>query len=245
VIVTLHESASPPMFLGDYHVEFYAKFPVSSTLNDRCYAALHGESVSSTLVEEVTPFFAVKKFTALTEPTSYGTYLMNHDPRDRSSNIEIAAMCLGGEGVQMAGPWGKWPYTAAHGIMHAALAARVCSLKSLDPMATFDVSVKPDVLQNGPIYVASTHGERAIQTYDTPGPGGSSSEDQARRFGYFAYSGDPDCRWDIAAFDPRDAAKLGSAESARATCMDSASKLRHAISELMKQPFRGMMGLDA
>ncbi len=245
MIVTLHESASAPIFLGDYHVEMFAKKTLPQSLVDECYNALVAGSMKPSYVEAVRTYFSIKKFIVFGTPTSYGTFEMNHDPRDRSTNIEIAAMCMGGEGVKIAGPWGRYPYTAAHGVMHAAISARVCKLKALDPTEIFDPSVDPNVLQNGPISVLATHGERAIQTYETPGPDSATTETLARRFGYFAYSGDPDCRWDVAALDPRDADKLGSAESARTTCIESAHRLRALTRSFMDAGITDFWGLDA
>jgi hypothetical protein len=121
--------------------------------------------------------------------------------------------------------------------MHCAINARVAKLKNIDLTATFDVSVDPNVLQNGPIHVLSTHGERALQTNDL-------GADTIPARGYFAYSGDPDCRWDLAALDPRDAHLLADANNAVLTCHKSADTIRNVSHILSGLPIANYWGLD-
>jgi hypothetical protein len=141
--------------------------------------------------------FAIWKNDALSATTEYGTWEMNSDPRDHSANVEVAFMGMSGATTQN---FGAYPYTIAAAWMHAALIARVCALKNIDCNGSFDVSVEPAVLQNGPIYNVSTHGERALQTYNPP-PNGATNDALGRSLGYFLGSGDPDSRWDIGVTD--------------------------------------------
>lgn len=125
---------------------------------------------------------------------------MNTDPRDGSANTEVSAMCMAGA---QTSDFGQYPYTMAHAWVHAGLLARICALKNIDATESFDTSIEPATLQNGPIFTVSTHGERAIQTVDYGVPNGNASSRTASdQFGYFVGSGDPDSRWDIALLDP-------------------------------------------
>lgn len=240
MLITNHWSVSSPGKLGDYHVEFALKMPFAVAYISECYALLKNPSTAKLKAFNLdmhAEHFNIWKNDALTKVTDYGTFHMNHDPRDRSANIEIAAMCMDGSDVQVEGPWGPHPYTAAHALMHAALNARVAKLKGLDPQASFSTSVEPNVLQNGPIYVLSTHGERALQTKD-----GTDATVPSR--GYFAYSGDGNCRWDLAALDVRDAHLLAEANSAVETCRRSAMTMRIVTHLFLELPMNNMFGLD-
>jgi hypothetical protein len=153
MLVTCHWSATGPTRLNDYHIEFalagappILSLGVPPTVEQ--WAALRGA-------------FKIWKHDDLGQPTDYGTWHLNHDPRDRSSNIEIGALCMANATTQA---WGNHPFTAPHVWMMAGIVARVCLLKAIDAGDCFAVAVAPGVLQNGPIYVVSTHAERALQT---------------------------------------------------------------------------------
>jgi hypothetical protein len=211
MLLTAHWSATSNQRIRDYHVEYAAISAVPQTLIDECYNATDASQIDwASLVK----YFVVWKNFDFETATSYGTYLLNHDPNG-SPNIELGALCMGGEGVGTSS-FGKWPYTAAHFAMHAGIAARVALLKGVNPSEAFD----DGALQNGPFYRLSTHGERAIQTPDGP--------DATLRpsFGYFIYSGDPDSRWDIAVKDPRDIAQLRTPDGAFAIARTTAHQLR-------------------
>jgi hypothetical protein len=167
---------------------------------------------------------------------------MNHDPTGDGNgpDIEVGALCMGGEHVETTGPWGNFPYTPAHFIMHAALLARVCKLMGFSPDDYFGADVDPHRLQNGPIFRVSTHGERAYQTIDVPTPPNPS-------FGYFLFSGDCDLRWDIAVFEESKAGELSSATSAVKACVETAAMLRTltlSAMDLIDQT-GGYWGLDS
>src|SRR5882724_12006378 len=193
-LITAHWAATQPLPCVDYHDEFALHGGIQKEIMDECLDVIHGKStLTPKLVNFVKPSFLNWKQFPFTLATNYGTYHLNHDPRDGSPNVEIGALCMGGEGVNVPGPWGKWPYTAAHAVMQAAIIARICHLKDINPRESFDQKIAPAQLQNGPIFTVSTHAERAIQTPDQPYATARPS------FGYFIYSGDGDSRWDLAA----------------------------------------------
>jgi hypothetical protein len=202
MLVTAHWSASPPARLRAYHIEFALTGQTFSDLELHNLRALRADpnGYQSVPWSVLTSRFTIWKNDSLTTANDYGTWDLNNDPRDNSSNIEIAAMCMDNATTTNFGPD---PYTMAHAWMHAGLFARVCALKNLDAGASFDAGVAPQ-LQNGPIFNLSTHAERAIQTVDYGVPGGSASSQAASdQFGYFLGSGDPDSRWDITFLDPQ------------------------------------------
>jgi hypothetical protein len=212
-IITNHWSASGPNRIKDYHIEF----GLSKTLEPE-YNQQLGKIINSINVDfnKLKSYFNVWKNTDLNTVTSYGTWHLNSSPVDGSPNIEIGALCMGGEGVNVSGPWGQYPYTYAHAWMHAAINARVCYIKKIDPYGSF----LSNALQNGPYYNISTHAERAIQTPDNP------AANLRPNFGYFAFSGDPDCRWDIAARDVSEANKLNTPQEAYNMALESAKWIR-------------------
>lgn len=236
MLITAHWSATGPYRINDYHVEYGAKNGISAALNQTAENATDPSQVDWKALKAA---FNVWKNTQFGTPTDYGTWHLNHDPRDGSANIEVGALCMGGEGVSITGPWGAYPYTYAHGWMHAAIIARICFLKKIDPNSSFPVSVEPGVLQNGPIYSVSTHAERALQTQD-------SAAVLRPTFGYFAYSGDGDCRWDIACRDVKDAPKLAKPADAKTEALANAAWLRHQTAAILKTltPKSSMWGLD-
>jgi hypothetical protein len=237
MLVTCHQSASPPIRLHDYHLEFGLKDGVvlAASLIAACKRATNAADIDWLAMRAA---FNIYKNDPLVTATSYGTFEMNHDPRDGSANVEIAALCMGGEGVSVAGPWGRWPYTYIHCAMHAALVARVCQLKDLDTLGTFDAGIAPNIMQNGPISVVSTHGERAWQTYDI-GQGGKIAER-----GYFAYSGDPNCRWDCIARDPSEAAQCATYDGALRSARATAAWIRSMAHSVKAAGITDMWGLD-
>ena len=234
MLITNHWSVTPAgTRLGEYHVEFGLKPGTNVAIFNKEVLTGDGGQVTSA----VRGAFNIWKNVDLTTPTSYGTWNVNHDPRDQSANVEIASLCMGGEGVSVAGPWGSEPFTFAHFLMHCHLTARVCKLKGLDPLGSFASSEFPDLLQNGPIHTASTHGERAIQTID-------NIKTLRPSFGYFAYSGDPDCRWDLAAPDYTMANLLATPQGAYSTCLTTAGQLRSIAAKILTAGITDMWGLD-
>jgi hypothetical protein len=137
--------------------------------------------------------------------------------------------------------WGAYPFTIAHAFMLAAIAARVAQLKGLDVGGSFETNVRPDVLQNGPIFIFSTHAERAIQTYNPP-PNGASDETHAREFGYFLGSGDPNLRWDITVLDPSQIGMMTG--DLRVVARNSAEWLRDRAHEFKAAGITDFWGLD-
>ena len=203
MLITNHWSASPPVRLNAYHIEFAATEDLDATLlhDLRAFKDNGGNAFANVPWSTLLLEFTIWKNDSFTTQTDYGTWDENTDPRDGSPNIEIAAMCMVGATTTN---WGSYPYTIAHAWMHAGIIARICALKDLDANGSFDTSVEPSVLQNGPIYVVSTHGERALQTRDYGVAGGAAqSQELSDEFGYFVGSGDPDSRWDIALLDPQ------------------------------------------
>jgi hypothetical protein len=113
------------------------------------------------------------------------------------------------------------------------IGARIAALKGLDANGTFRVPS----FQNGPLHVISTHAERAIQTPDS---------DAALRpsYGYFAYSGDGDCRWDLAARDASEAAVLAAPTSAYASALKTAAWVRAMTQQAKAAGVHDMWKLD-
>lgn len=236
MLITAHWSATGPYRIKDYHIEFAAPHGITHDLNLMAKNATDPAHVDWAKLKAA---FTVWKNMSLADPSDYGTWHLNHDPRDGSANVEVGALCMGGEGVGISGPWGNYPYKYAHFWMHAAIIARVCFLKGLKPSDSFGVDVEPSVLQNGPIYVVSTHAERAIQTQD-------SDAVTRPKYGYFAYSGDGDCRWDISAPDESEASKLATPEGAYKTALATVATLRKNTEAILKTLTHtsDMWGLD-
>lgn len=243
-LITDHWSATSPNRIRDYHVEFALRAPLPESLH---LHLLQARTAADVNFGELKTYFDVFKNFDLGTPTSYGTYHLNHDPRGdgSSADVEIGALCMGGEGVSTSGSWGRWPYTIAHAWMHAALNARVAALKGIDTGAAFDVSVEPSVLQSGPIHTVSTHAERALQTVDADADGKPFKRPD---LGYFIGSGDPDSRWDLAVLDPTLAGQLadaaGACTRARAAAIASASWIRARTHEIKLVPILDYWGLD-
>jgi hypothetical protein len=239
MIITNHWSVSGPVQLNAYHLEFALIKPLPEGYNAKLGQS---KSLSSADQQELHSFFQIWKNVDFDTVTSYGTFDMNHDPRDMSPNIEIAAMCMGGDNVNTSGPWGIYPYTYAHFWMHAALSARVAKLKSIDTLGNFGIGPWPHdnnmTYQNGPLWNISTHGERAIQTPDGP--------DSTLRpnFGYYIFSGDPDSRWDIAVPDVSEANKLSTPQGAFNASLATAMTLRNFAHQIKEIGIEDMWGLD-
>jgi hypothetical protein len=233
MLITDHWSASGPNRINDYHVEFGAKAAIDPTYNKTIGSYANAASMD---FAKLYSLFNVWKNVDLSTPTDYGTYMINNDPRDNSANIEVGALCMGGENVSTVGPWGQYPYTFAHAWMHAAINARICKLKGISPTGSFVSSN----FMNGPVYNISTHAERAIQTPDGP------AANLRPNFGYFIFSGDPDCRWDIAVRDVSLAPKLATPDNAKIEAIASATWIRQMTAEVLAtlDAKSDMWGLD-
>ena len=230
-LITHHWSASPPARIYDYHLEYALTGAIVPALREKLLAAQSPKDVD--FVELCAQFHWWKNVDFATA-TDYGTWHWNHDFRDGSPNIEIGALCMGGEGVSVAGSWGTWPFTIAHAWMAVAIGARVAKLKGIDPLGSFPAS---GGFQNGPLYNISTHGERALQTID---PAASLRPG----FGYFAYSGDGDCRWDLSALDYSRSASLATPDGARAQAISSAAWIRKQTAATIAAGITDFWGLD-
>ena len=229
-LITDHWSATGPTRINDYHVEFGAINGISTELNKQFGVITDASKIDFVHLKSL---FNVWKNTPFDTATDYGTWHLNHDPRDNSPNIEIGALTMGGESVQTTGPWGNFPYTYVHSWMHAALNARVCKLKNIDPLGSFN----SNSLQHGPQYNISTHAERAYQTPNPP-------IDDVNHRGYAIYSGDSDLRWDIAARDVSDAHKLGNFDSALTELKANANWLRKQTKSILDLGITDFWGLD-
>jgi hypothetical protein len=223
-LITGHWSASGPNFLNDYHVEFFKK-----PGTDVSHISLDIEPDFN----EILNLFAIQKNDDLGTPTDFGTWHLNHDPRDGSPNIEIGALCMANATTQN---WGLYPFTPAHAWMMAAIIARVAQLKHVDTGGSFDSSVESSVLMNGPIFDVSTHAERAFQTQN-PGV------DHPER-GYFIFSGDPDCRWDLTVLDPAAVGEIANFNSAIAAAKISAAWIREKAHAIKAAGIHDFWGLD-
>jgi len=234
MLITGHWSVSPLKRLRDYHLEFALIAALTDEQNHLLRAATSPDQVD---FDELRKHFVTYKNFEFGTATSYGTWDMNRDPRDGTPNVEIAMLGMDGTDVVINGPWGDHPYTKAHAWMHAAIIARVAQIKGIDTGGSFDTSVEPSVLQNGPIHNISTHGERAYQTND-------QGQDKIPKLGYFAYSGDSECRWDLAALDPSDAHLLGDEASALSTMLASAAWIRQQAHAIKVAGITDLWGLD-
>jgi hypothetical protein len=230
MLITAHWSVTqPPNPIGDYHAQYAQIEPVDLNLN-------RNTNVSDVDWEKLKAGFSVYKVMMFDVIPTYATYLINHDPRDQSADIAIASLSMYGATIT---DFGKYPFTYNHAFMMAGCMARVAYLKNIDTEASFDVSVEPDILQNGPIYNLSTHAERALQTTD-------QGQDSIPELGYFLYSGDGDCRWDIAVLDPSEIPNLQTQAKAVQSAKNSAAWLRmkaHKI-KLSLNSNSDMWGLD-
>lgn len=236
MLVTGHWSATAPARLRDYHIEFSQTSPIDSAFKLALRDAI---ALGPPDFAKLRESFTIWKNDQLGSPTDYGTWHLNHDPRDGSANIEIGALCMANATTQN---WGRYPFTRAHAWMMAGIVARVCVLKKIDTGGSFATDVEPSVLQNGPIFNVSTHGERALQTQN---PGTPENPIPHPERGYFIYSGDPDCRWDLAVLDPSDVGKISVPSSAIAAATASAAWIRmhaHAIAAAGITDFWGLDG---
>lgn len=230
MILTHHWSATSPTRIHEYHVEYALATQPTAAFRESLLRATSALQVDWLALRRL---FLVWKNVDFSTPTDYGTYRMNHDPRDGSANVEIGALCMGGEGVSVAGAWGVYPFTIAHAWMAIGIGARIAALKDLDPNGSFTAPG----FQNGPLHVISTHAERAIQTRDA---------DAVLRpnFGYFAYSGDGDCRWDLAARDYTEAGKLATPQGAYTNALKTAAWIRAMTHEAKAMGIHDLWGLD-
>jgi len=221
MIITAHWSATSPERINDYHVEFGAKVTIPTTLNNKLKTINDAKEVDW---NELKSLFNIYKNVDFNVATTYGTYDINHDPRDGSPDIEVGALSMGGEHVGTTGPWGQWPYTYAHSWMHAGIIGRICKLKNIDPLGSFNDSN----MQHNPLFNVSTHAERAIQTPDGP------SANLRPSYGYFIFSGDPDSRWDITVRDVSEASKLSSPATAFTLAIENSKWIRNAAHSVME-----------
>jgi hypothetical protein len=234
MLITCHWSASPPVPLTDYHVEFALNRPIPSDIDAK---VTHGLPLTPADVDRLKTAFDVWKFMDFAAIPQYAVWHLNHDPRDDSVDISIAALCMGGEHVATVGPWGRWPFTRAHAYIMAAIVARIATLKQIDVYDSFPVAGSlVGRLQNGPVYVVSTHGFRA---YQTPNPGVAHPER-----GYFMFSGDPDMRWDLSALEVGEADALANFDSALGSAAASAAWLRDAAHRLKAAGISDFWGLE-
>ena len=227
MLITGHWSATGPTRLNDYHIESAKKTGAAVPHLTRDSNPCAADWIA------LRAAFDIWKNDALSQPTDYGTWHLNHDPRDQSSNIEIGMLCMANATTQN---WGNYPLTFAHAWVMAGIIARVAQLKNIDINGSFGASVEPSVLMNGPIFNVSTHAERALQTQN-PGV-------QNPNLGYFIYSGDPDCRWDLAVLDPSEVRRLSSASSAKEAAIGSAAWLRDKAHEIKSTGITDFWGLN-
>lgn len=230
MILTLHWSATVPSRLKDYHVEYALATQPTGAFRESLLRATAASQIDWLALRRL---FVLWKNVDFSTPTDFGCWHCNHDPRDGSANVEIGALCMGGEGVSVAGAWGAHPFTIAHAWMAIGISARIAALKGLDANGSFTAPG----FQNGPLHVISTHAERAIQTRDA---------DAVLRpnFGYFAYSGDGDCRWDLAARDFSESGKLATPQGAYANALKTAAWIRAMTHEAKVHGIQDFWGLD-
>jgi hypothetical protein len=226
---------TPPTRQRDYHVEFALTGNLQAAQLEDLDLDMykHNRDIDWELLKAQ---FTIYKNNDLSEVTSYGTWHLNSDPRDGSSNIEVAALTMDGA-VSTIGSWGPHPYTFAHAWMHAAIIARICAIKGIDALGSFDPSVESSVLQNGPIFVVSTHAERALQTND-------DGQDTVVSRGYGMFSGDSQERWDIAALDPSRRSNLVNPAMALASVQISAAWIRTQAHYIKSAGVSDLWGLD-
>jgi len=160
MLITCHWSASGPSPVTDYHVEFALTRPIPSDIQSKLNASAE---LAAGEVDRLAASFDIWKFMSFDQIPVYATWHLNRDPRDGSTpNVAVAALCMGGEGVNTSGPWGRWPFTLAHAYIMSGIAARICQLKGLDAVDSFSSDACTYSAQmNGAIYNISTHAERA------------------------------------------------------------------------------------
>lgn len=232
MLITNHWSGSPAVRLRDYHVEIVRTGEITDQLRHTLREAW-GYTDGSQRVDwkALLALFTIYKNDELSQSTEYGTWDLNHDPRDGSPNIEIASMCMPGGATAFAG---DEPFTIAHAWVHTYATAAVSAIKkAIDVLGKFDVSAEPSVLQNGPIFVVSNHGERADQTQN---PGVAHPD-----LGYFFGSGDPDSRADLFCLD----GEWYTGEVTLGQCKSSIAEMRWHAHVLKSAGLEhGLLGLD-
>jgi len=239
MIATHHWSGSRAVRGRNYHIENARTGIIDDAYRHLLRAAwITDDGAKSVDFHKLKSLFIVYKNDSLTETTEFGTWDLNSDPRNGTPNIEIASLCMPGGATDFEG---VEPFTIAHAWVHAYETAAICLLKGQDPQEFFNANVAPQ-LQNGPIFVFSTHGERAIQTknYNVPGAG-ASSEAVSEEYGYFFGSGDSDSRADLFCLD-------GAWYNGKVTedqCRSSAAAIRHhALMIIQHGLVKDFWGLD-
>ena len=232
MLVTHHWSASPPVRIKDYHLEYGLCRAFEVDYLAQLDKAQHPSEIDWKKLRE---YFNVWKNVDFHTPTPFGTYRLNHDPRDNSADVEIGALCMGGERVSLASNWGSYPFTIGHAWFAAGLTARVAAICNIDIAGSFQPN-RPDLI-NGPIYNVSTHAERAWQTT-------SPDSTDHPELGYFLYSGDPDCRGDLGVFREADMHLLGDWRSALDASRKSAAWLRQQAHEIKAAGIHDLWNLD-
>ena len=243
MLLTGHWSVTDPHggFIGDYHAQYRQ---VTAIPRDDVLALGQITNIADMDFEKLLARFEVKKVIDFDVASQYATWHINHDPRDNSPDVAVASISMGADaanhvpGASTNGNFGSFPFDFSHAWMMAAVMARIAYLKEIDLSSSFATDVEPSVLQNGPIFACSTHGERALQTVD--------SQDSVPQLGYFLYSGDGDCRWDLAVLDPSQCGSLSTTQSAIDRCKQSATWLRtmaHAH-KVMLNDKSDFLGLD-
>lgn len=231
MIITNHWSGSSNDRIKEYHVTYGTKLDsIPASLLEKFNVASPGQVDWDLLFN----LFNVWKNTDLHTPTPFGTYRMNHDPRDGSADIEVGALCMGGEYVTPTGSWGSYPFTRAHAWMAAGICARIAQICTIDCMESF--TSDSEYYINGPFYAISTHAERAHQTV-------SPDAKEADR-GYDLYSGDPDCRWDLAVLCAEDNHRLGLESTYYGVASESANWIRTQAHAIKSAGIKNLWGLD-
>ena len=236
-IVTAHWSATGPehvVFEASGQPAYHVQLALAGNQEASWLKQFQVDDVAHVDFGALRRTFNLWKCLPLGVATAYGTWHWNHNPEDGvSPNIEVGALCMGGERVGLTS-WGAYPFTKAHAWMMAAVIARICILKKIDAGRQL---VGVHGMQNPPFYAVSTHGERAFQTPDS---------DATLRPGYgdFAYGGDPECRWDLAALDPSECSALATPQGAVASMCASAKWLRDQVHAIKLAGVTDFWGLD-
>jgi hypothetical protein len=173
MVITNHWSGSPAERLRAYHIEIVRKLALDPAYVTELKSMWESPIGSRHMdFAKLLSHFTIYKNDNLTQPTDYGTWDFNEDPRDNSANVEVASMCMPGGATAFSG---AEPFTIGHAWCHAYINAIIAKLKNLDLAGSFPASVS-SALQNGPIFVSSTHGQRALQTvnYGVEGAGATS-----------------------------------------------------------------------
>lgn len=243
MIATYHWSATVPIRIKKYHIECALKIPNLDPdfLHNLRALALVPSGYTHVPWQKLYSYFDIWKNFDFDKALDYGCWHLNKDPRDQSPNVEIAALCMDGQGLD-----GIHPFTIAHAWALAGLGARLAAIKGLDPRESFKA---PPELQNGPLWVFDTHGGRALQTPNWGVEGaGATSEALSKEFGYFPGSGDPDSRSDLWCLDPT--YKANGLKEIPSAALNSANWMRIQTHALTMQAQvhggfpGGLLGLD-